>query len=191
MKLSILTPTYNRANYLNKLFESIVNNLIEELEVEWLIMDDGSTDNTYEVLDYIKEKAYNSVKSNHFEVKIYRQVNQGKMKAINNLMEYVTGELVMTCDSDDYFVKDAFKRINEKKDILFNENDLYALAFLKNETPEKLSGNTFDKENETTSMFDLYFKQGITGEKILVFKTEIRKQYMHEVIERRKVYYRS
>ena len=106
------------------------------------------------------------------------------MRAINNLIEYVTGELVMTCDSDDYFVTDAFKRINEKKDLLLNENDLYALAFLKNETPQKLSGNQFEKENEETTMFDLYFKHGITGEKILVFKTEIRKKYMHEVIER-------
>lgn len=184
MKLSILTATYNRANYLNKLFESILDNVIDELDIEWLIMDDGSIDNTSDIIENIKEKAYNSIETNHFEIKAFKQENQGKMRAINNLIEYVTGELVMTCDSDDYFVTDAFKRINEKKDLLLNENDLYALAFLKNETPQKLSGNQFEKENEETTMFDLYFKHGITGEKILVFKTEIRKKYMHEVIER-------
>lgn len=184
MKLSILTATYNRANYLNKLFQSIIDNLIDDLDIEWLIMDDGSTDNTGEVLEKIKEEAYNSKEFDHFEMKVFKQENQGKMKAINNLMTYVTGELVVTCDSDDYFVADAFSKINDKKDLLLNENDLYALAFLKNETPQKLSGNQFEKENEKTTMFDLYFKHGITGEKILVFKTEIRKKYMHEVIER-------
>lgn len=46
MKLSILTATYNRANLLKRLYESILLNLIDELEIEWLIMDDGSDDNT-------------------------------------------------------------------------------------------------------------------------------------------------
>ena len=46
MKISILTPTYNRANLLSKLYESILKNLNSDVETEWLIMDDGSTDVT-------------------------------------------------------------------------------------------------------------------------------------------------
>ena len=46
MKISILTATYNRANLLSKLYESIVDNLNNDIDVEWLIMDDGSTDGT-------------------------------------------------------------------------------------------------------------------------------------------------
>ena len=183
MKLSILTATYNRANYLQKLYESIVDNLIDEMDIEWLIMNDGSSDNTNEVIEAIELKNNELYPSNHFEIKFFTQQNQGKMSAINNLMQYVTGELVMDCDSDDAFVNNAFRKIYEKKDILLSDRSLYGLIFLKNESSNKLSGNKFEKENEKTTMFDMYFKQGITGEKIIVFNTDIRKKYKHELID--------
>ena len=59
MKISILTPTYNRANLLDKLYASILinSNNCSECEVEWLIMDDGSTDNTRRIVEeYVKER---------------------------------------------------------------------------------------------------------------------------------------
>ena len=56
MKISILTATYNRANLLSKLYESILNNLNANIEVEWLIMDDGSTDETKQAVEtFVKE----------------------------------------------------------------------------------------------------------------------------------------
>lgn len=174
MKLSILTATYNRANLLERLYASIVNNIFNELDVEWLIMDDGSTDNTQEVVS-------NFENMKHLSVQYYKQENQGKMQAINNLMEYVTGELVMECDSDDYFLESALKKIYTKSEILFKDNDLYGLIFLKNETKTNLSGNKFTKENVKTTMFDMYFKDGILGEKVIVFRTDIRKKYKHEL----------
>lgn len=122
MKLSILTATYNRADYLIKLYESIVNNLYNYLDIEWLIMDDGSTDNTNEVVNQFSERA-------NLKIKYFKQDNQGKMQSLNNLMKYVTGELVMDCDSDDYFVENAFKEIYNKKDILLNDDNLYGLIF--------------------------------------------------------------
>ena len=176
MKLSILTATYNRGDYLIKVYESIKNNIIEELLIEWLIMDDGSTDNTEKIVNQFK-----TIKN--LEIKYFKQENQGKMQAINNLMQYVTGELVMDCDSDDYFVNNAFRHIYEKKDILLKDNSLYALVFLRN-VGGKISGNLFEDENMKTTMFDLYFKHGIVGEKVLVYNTEIRKQFRHELEER-------
>ncbi len=174
MKLSILTATYNRGSLLKRLYDSIIGNRYEKLDIEWLIMDDGSTDDTESVVNDFKP-------FENIEIRYFKQENQGKMQAINNLMKYVTGELVMDCDSDDYFVNNAFKEIYEKKDILLNDNSLYALIFLKNESKEKLSGNKFEKENAKTTMFDMYFKDGVTGEKILVFRTDVRKKYKHEL----------
>ena len=186
MKLSILTATYNRANYLKKLYESIIDNLIDEMDIEWLIMDDGSSDNTDEIIEHLMQSAKTSSSIEHFEIKYFKQQNQGKMSAINNLIQYVTGELVMDCDSDDYFVDDSFKKIYDKKDILLSDDDLYGLIFLKNEKSNKLSGNKFEKENEKTTMFDMYFKNGITGEKIIVFRTDVRKKYKHELVDNEK-----
>lgn len=174
MKLSILTATYNRGRFLPRLYESIVNNLINEMDIEWLIMDDGSDDNTEEVVS-------NFQPSEHLKIKFYKQKNQGKMKAINNLMEYVTGELCVECDSDDFFVEKSFYYIKKEYEANNIEKDIYALCFLKYDTFGKNMGNDF--QNYTTTMFDLYFKEGEDGEKSLVYITEIRKKYKYELEE--------
>lgn len=172
MKFSILTATYNRAKYLPKLYKSIVDSIDEDYDIEWLIMDDGSTDNTEEVCkNFVNEK--------NLVVKYYKQENQGKMQAINNLAKYVSGDLWIECDSDDYFVKNALKIIAKKSTMLQENKKLYALVFLKNENSDTLSGNKFPFEDRDTTMFDLYFKHGVIGEKIIVFNSEIRKKYQY------------
>ena len=50
MKISILTPTYNRKKLLKRLYTSLLENSKYEVDIEWLIMDDGSTDNTKEIV---------------------------------------------------------------------------------------------------------------------------------------------
>ena len=173
MKISILTPTYNRANLLTNLYNSLVKNSNYGIEIEWLIMDDGSTDNTQSVVE-------NFIKQNKIDIKYFKQENQGKMVAINNLVEKTTGELIVDCDSDDYFSDDAFKIIKESYEKYPNENqELYGMCFLKYDTKGQNMGQLF--KNEKTTMFDLYFKEGEDGEKALVFYSNIRKQFKHEL----------
>lgn len=172
MKFSILTATYNRAKYLEKLYKSIVDNIDSDYDIEWLIMDDGSSDNTEEVCKFFVNKE-------GLEVKYYKQENQGKMRAINNLMNYVCGDYVIECDSDDYFVENALKLVYKECKILQENNNIYALVFLKRENRDRLSGNLFPFENRDTTMFDLYFKYGVEGEKIIVFNSAIRKKYKY------------
>lgn len=174
MKISILTPTYNRAKMLPDLYESLKENLKYNIEFEWLIMDDGSTDNTKEVVQhFIDEYKIN--------IKYYYQENQGKMIAINNLVEYATGDLIIDCDSDDYFAKNAFEVIKENADKLLRDNELYALLFLKSDMAGEISGQVFKQNDYKTTMFDLYFKDDVQGEKIILFKASIRKQFKHIV----------
>ena len=173
MKISVLTATYNRANLLLKLYESIVNNLIDDVEVEWLIMDDGSTDNTKAIVKkFIEEKK--------LEIKYFFQENQGKMQAINNLIEVVQGDLIIECDSDDYFANDAFQIIKDEYEKNVEKfQDIYALCFLKYDQIGKNMGKNF--KSEITTMFNLYFKEGEDGEKALVYNSKIRKQYKYEL----------
>lgn len=171
MKISILTATYNRANLLSKLYESIINNLNANIEVEWLIMDDGSTDETKQTIEKF-------VKENKLEIKYFFQENQGKMQAINNLIENAQGDLIIECDSDDYFTNNAFESIYNAFEKNKNK-DFYAFCFLKYDQTGKNMGNNFKKEK--SKMFDLYFKEGEDGEKALVFNSQIRKQYKYEL----------
>lgn len=171
MKLSILTATYNRAGFLEKLYKSIVQNLENGLEVEWLIMDDGSKDNTSEVVNKF-------VSENQINIIYKQQENKGKMVAINNLIQFASGDLIMDCDSDDYLADDAFKIIKEEVQKT-SADGLYALCFLKKRENGDIDGTTF--KNDVSTMFDLYFKEGATGEKNLVFYAEKRKEYKHEI----------
>ena len=124
MKLSILTATYNRGELLKELYKSIIRNLIPELELEWIIIDDGSTDNTKDIVN-------NFIKRNKFEIKYYYQENSGKMVSINKACEMATGELIVDCDSDDYFANESFKEIYKNAHNLLDNSKLYALCFLK------------------------------------------------------------
>ena len=172
MKISVLTPTYNRATLLKKLYNSLIENSKYNVDIEWLIMDDGSKDNTKKIVeDFIKEKK--------IEIKYYYQENQGKMVALNKLVGQASGELIIDCDSDDYFTEDAFDIIS--KAFLENKNteNVYGICFLKYNQNGENMGNSFRK-NKTT-MFDLYFKEGETGEKSIVFYSNIRKKYCHKL----------
>ena len=87
----------------------------------------------------------------------------------------------MDCDSDDYFAKNAFGIIKENADKLVNNQDIYALLFLKCDVSGEISGKKFKQDNLKTTMFDLYFKDDIGGEKIILFNANIRKKYKHKI----------
>ena len=173
MKISVLTPTYNRGNLLEKLYNSLVENSNYGVDIEWLIMDDGSTDNTKTIIQEFQKQ------TEQVEIKYFYQENRGKMVAINNLVESATGDLIVDCDSDDYFTKDAFEIIKKSYEENKEENNIYGLCFLKYDQNGNNMGKKF--KNKESKMFDLYFKEGENGEKSIVFLCKIRKQYYHKL----------
>lgn len=177
MKISVLTPTYNRANLLKRLYKSLVQNSKFGVEIEWLIMDDGSKESSKQIVqEFINE--------NKIQIKYFEQENKGKMQVINNLVEKATGDLIVDCDDDDYFTDNAFEIIKRTYEENANEKDSYAMCFLKNNQNKENMGEIF--KNKKTTMFELYFKEGEDGEKSLVFYSEIRKKYKHELVDNEK-----
>ena len=175
MKLSILTATYNRANYLKNIYKSIIENEKKsKIKAEWIIINDGSTDNTEEIVNlFLSERK--------IIIKYIYQKNSGKMNAINRGMKEVTSELIVDCDSDDFFPNNAFEIIEQNALKLLGNEKIYALCFLKKDLSGNISGKKFKENYMKTTMFDLYFKQDIGGEKILVFNSKIRKKFKHEL----------
>lgn len=175
MKISILTSTYNRAHLLDKLYTSILINKNESnCDIEWLIMDDGSSDNTKMIVEnYIKERI--------IDIKYFYQENKGKMAAINELVKKSTGDLILECDSDDFFTTRAFNIIEESLEKCKDMGNTYAMVFLKYDQNGKNMGNNFPEDNYESTMFNLYFKEGITGEKALVFNGVIRRKYSYKL----------
>lgn len=100
-RLSILTATYNRAEKLERLYHTL--NKATYRDFEWLIMIDGSSDNTIEVIEKIQ-------KESDFPVIYKYQENSGKHVAINRLYEMAQGEYGFTIDDDDEVLPDAFEK---------------------------------------------------------------------------------
>ena len=103
--ITVFTPTYNRAYILPRLYKSLLRQTNKQFE--WIIVDDGSTDNT-------EEKVNNWIKENKIKIKYYKQENQGKMIAHNKGVEKSEGELFVCVDSDDYLTDNAIEIITKK-----------------------------------------------------------------------------
>ena len=106
-RLTVFTPTYNRANVLYRVYDSLLQQTYTDFR--WLIVDDGSADNTKAVVEgYIKE--------NKIKIEYVYQENQGKHIATNHAVEMTDSELFVIADSDDAFVPNALERLVETWD---------------------------------------------------------------------------
>ena len=172
MKISVLTATYNREKLLPKLFESLKKNYETFQDFEWIIMDDGSSDNTKkEVKKWIKEV--------NFKIDYHYQENEGKQKEINDAIQYVTGDAIIEVDSDDYLLDNALKTIAE--DIIALDNDeVYGIIY-KRKLGSKNTDTREELNNKVLTLFDIHNKYDYDFDMALVFKTEVRKKYYYEV----------
>lgn len=107
--ITVFTPTYNRVYHLNRLYESLCQQT--DKNFEWLVVDDGSTDYTEELIDTFRKEGI-------IEVRYIKQTNGGKHRAVNRGAREAQGSLFFIVDSDDYLCKDAIYYItNEYKEI--------------------------------------------------------------------------
>ena len=99
---TVFTPTYNRAHTLHRVFESLCAQTF--CNFEWLVVDDGSTDNTPElVVEWMKIA--------RFPIRYFRQANSGRHIADNLAVQEAHGELLAGVDSDDALMPNALERI--------------------------------------------------------------------------------
>ncbi len=113
--LTIFTPTYNRAHTLVRTYESLQKQTCKDFE--WFVIDDGSTDNTRELVEsWIKD-------NNDFEIKYYYKENGGLHTAYNTAIEKMENSVLATCiDSDDFMPENAVELIKNKWLEIGNEN---------------------------------------------------------------------
>lgn len=167
--ITIFTPTYNRAYILPKLYESLKRQTIKDFE--WIIVDDGSTDNTEQIVEYW----VNTEKE--FCIVYKKQSNSGKHVAINTGVSMASFEWFFIVDSDDYITDDAIENI--EKWILTDLDEQYAgvsgtkcFNNMKNVGQDiKFSSDYVDCKNNERSRY------GLVGDKAEVYRTSILKKY--------------
>ena len=106
-KFSIIIPVYNVEEYLEECLESIVNQSFKDFEV--ICVNDGSTDNSLEILQKYAEKDK--------RFKVLNQENQGQGVARNNALNIANGEYILFVDPDDFIELNMLEVFNERLDI--------------------------------------------------------------------------
>ncbi len=166
--ITVLTPTYNRAHTLTRLYNSLKSQ--NNNNFEWLIIDDGSSDNTKQLVQkWINEK-------NSFNIIYFKKENGGKHTAINKGIEIAKGKLTLIVDSDDYLTNDAIEKIIEKEKTIKNISEKFAgIAFCKGFSENNIVGTTFKGEFVDATSIERK-KYNILGDKAEVFYTSVLKE---------------
>lgn len=164
--LTVFTPTYNRGYCLGNLYSSLLRQTSKDFE--WLIVDDGSTDNTKNIVQaWIEE--------NKISIKYLYQENQGMHGAHNTAYKNIDSEFNVCIDSDDFMPDNAVKVI--LRNLINLEGQYAGLVGLDADTSGAIIGTKIPEQLNECTLSSLYEKYQVKGDKKLVYKTEIVKKY--------------
>lgn len=171
--LCIFTPTYNRASTLGNCYQCLLNQTNQDFQ--WMIIDDGSTDQTESLVkEWIEE--------NKLSIYYIKKNNQGKVRAIEDSLKICKTPLWICLDSDDELFYDAVEKILDKyHEILLEEKccGLYGVRYTKNGIP--MQGEKYiyrvNTLPEKVQFMEARYKFRIPPEYCMVFKVNILKKY--------------
>ncbi|OEH92142.1 glycosyltransferase family 2 protein [Bacillus solimangrovi] len=173
--ITVVTPTYNRAYILGNCYKSL--KLQTSKSFVWMIIDDGSTDNTQELVEkWIAEKEITII--------YLKKENGGKASALNMALNHVDTEYFVCLDSDDTFTIHAIElALDQLKKTIENEKICGVMALRNSDSGEVLGGKRIpDKVDEATVM-DITDKFRIRSEFIQFYKMKILSKYRFPIVE--------
>lgn len=165
--LTVFTPAYNRAYTLPRTYESMKQQ--RNTNFIWLIVDDGSSDNTAELVRQWQAE------ENDFEIRYIYKENGGMHTAHNTAYSMIDTELNTCVDSDDALAPDAVQIIFDAWQKV-NDRGYAGLLALDSEFGGKLIGRGFPEGLTETTLGD-YYRNGGSGDKKLILRTDVVRQY--------------
>jgi glycosyltransferase involved in cell wall biosynthesis len=175
--LTILTPTYNRANLLRNAYESLLRQTNKDFY--WLIIDDGSSDNTRELIAEFQ-------KENLLQIQYEHKENGGKHTALNIGFDLADSDLILILDSDDYLTDDAVQTVADKWKKWRDQPNIGQICFLS-----RYPGGKILHKPPCTDEYIYKQKKGNSFEKLKgdmcnVLRTSAIKKYKFPVFENEK-----
>lgn len=169
MTVTVLTPTFNRGGRLQSLWNSLQKQTVKDFE--WLVVDDGSTDGTKDLITQLQEKS-------DFPIRYIYKSNGGKHTALNVGIQTICSELIFIVDSDDCVTDDAVESILKIHKKYRSQNNICGYAFLRAFPDGKVNGKKFDVDEKIGSYIDVRVNGDDTGaDKAEVFKTHCLKEF--------------
>lgn len=172
MMLTVFTPTYNRVGCLPRLYDSLV--IQSERDFEWLIVDDGSTDNTAQIVEEF-------IRDGKLRIRYFRKENGGKHTAYNYGLDKAEGTYFLCVDADDLLQENAVAHI--KNVLQESSGNMGVTAYKKDLHGKRLSGE-FPEDVKHCRINELPLKYGCFGEFTFVFPMKIAEKYPFPVFER-------
>jgi glycosyltransferase involved in cell wall biosynthesis len=166
--LTVFTPTYNRAHLLPRLYESLCRQT--QGGFIWLVIDDGSTDNTKELIEKWKLE-------NKIQIQYHYKENGGMHTGHNAAYRLIESELNVCIDSDDYMPDDAIEKILNAWNAIQDKSKIAGIIGLDADKNGKIIGTKIPENLTKGSLIDLYNKHKVKGDKKLVLRTDILREY--------------
>ena len=179
-KITLFTPTYNRAYILDTLYRSIQRQAVRDFE--WLIIDDGSTDETETLVKQWQNDG------NDFPIRYYKVENGGKCRAINKGLDLANGELFFIMDSDDYLTDDALETVVRWEATIAGKEGYCGVAGNRGSSPTETPNTRLWQlygegcryiDEYAYCRYPEYTDKVIDGERAGVWYTEIHRKYKY------------
>lgn len=162
--VSIYTPTYNRKHTLPRLYESLLSQT--DHDFEWVIIDDGSTDGTEELIrGYIRD-------TKQFKIRYKKPPNKGMHFAVNAALDIVEGYMTFVIGSDDFLTNNAVERIKVKERGIRDDKRFAGIVFCLDDVEGQPIGSRSSSEYIDAAVTEVK-KYNITGDKVQVYYTEL------------------
>jgi len=177
LEFTILTPTYNRQNLLKTAYLSLLSQTNKNFE--WIIVDDGSTDET-------KKLVKSWIGGKKLSIKYFFQKNSGKHTALNKGIREAKGKYLAVLDSDDECKINALEKLHQYWEKVSKKGDAskYAgVVVLDEDQNGEIVGSKFPQDTFEALYIDIYYKFGVTGDKWICWRTDILKRFPFPAIE--------
>ena len=165
--LTVFTPTYNRAHTLHLGYEALLRQTCQDFI--WLIVDDGSTDQTQELVnEWIAE--------NKVSIQYHYQPNQGVHVAFNTAFHLINTELFVNVDSDDQLTDNAIEKIVDCWKHK-GSKELAGIIGLNQTFQGKITETKLPNDRYSITLTEFYYRCRGKGDKTLVYRTDLIKNY--------------
>ncbi|MFF5109298.1 glycosyltransferase family 2 protein [Streptosporangium sp. NPDC000509] len=163
MLVTVLTPTFNRAGYLPELHASLLR---QDMDLEWVVIDDGSTDDTEDVMEEL-------ARISPFPVRCQRQPNGGKHSAFNHGVSMARGELIAQIDSDDLLVPGGLRRLLDHWSDIGDNRRYAGVAGLCVDERGHVVGERFPRDMMDASWQEAVYRYSMAGDKPRMYRTDV------------------
>lgn len=172
--ITVFTPTYNRASLLSRLYDTLILQTYKNFE--WIIVDDGSKDNTKEVVNsFVAERK--------IDIHFVQQENGGKHRAINTGVSLAKGELFFILDSDDVLPNNALELVAENYKSIKDNASFAGVSGIDGYFDGQSIGTGLPSELLNCNSVDIRYKYHIKGDMKEIFRTSVMKEFPFPNIE--------